>query len=118
MTTHGALIGKTDNATVKNCVVFSPTIGGSVSYEGSIIGSNNGSILENLYFYDGSYNAIGNDYSGTDAVRARMVTIGSGITSVTPAATDMDNGFVYIDDLYYREGPRADAHHQPQRTHR
>ena len=34
-----------------------------------------------------------------------MVTIGSGITSVTPAATDMDNGFVYIDDLYYREGP-------------
>ena len=103
-TTLGALIGKTDNATVKNCVVFNPTIWGSANNKGSIIGSISSSTLQNLYYYGGSYDAIGNNYSGTDAVRARMVTIGSGITSVTPAATDMDNGFVYDNDLYYREG--------------
>ena len=32
------------------------------------------------------------------------MTLGSGVTSVTPAATDMDNGFVCDGKTYYREG--------------
>ncbi len=103
-TNLGSLIGRTNNATVRNCVVFSPTIGGSASYNGAIIGSNSSSSLENLYFYGGSYGSIGQGYSGTNVGCARKVTLGSGISSVTPAATDMDNGFVYINDRYYREG--------------
>ena len=104
----GALIGKTNNATVNNCVVFSPTIGGANS-KGVIIGSVSGGTLLNLYFYDGNLNnAIGGGASGTNVGRVRKVILGSGIASVSPAinptATSLDNGFVYKDNLYYREG--------------
>ena len=108
-TSLGALIGKTNNATVKNCVVFSPTIWGNVDNKGAIIGSNSSSTLENLYYYDGNLNnAIGGGASGTNVGRVRKVILGSGIASVSPAinptATSLDNGFVYKDYLYYREG--------------
>ena len=102
----GALIGRTDNATVQNCVVINPTIKGS--HKGAIIGSSENSTFQNLYFYDGNCNnALGGGY-GTNVGRVRKVTIGSGIGSITPAinstATNLDNGFVYDNDLYYREG--------------
>ena len=107
-TSLGALIGKTNNATVKNCVVFSPTIWGNVDNKGAIIGSNSSSTLENLYYYGGSYGSIGQGYSGTNVGCVRKVILGSGIASVSPAinptATSLDNGFVYKDNLYYREG--------------
>jgi uncharacterized repeat protein (TIGR02543 family) len=110
-TSLGAIIGKTNNATVKNCVVFSPTIWGNVDNKGSIIGSNSRSTLENLYYYGGSYGSIGqggSDTNVTNVGRVRKVILGSGIGSVTPAinpaATSLDNGFVYNDELYYREG--------------
>ena len=103
-TSLGSLIGKTNNATVKNCVVFDPHYGTSGSYNGAIIGRNENSALENLYFYGGSYGSIGEGYSGTNVGRTRKVTIGSGITSVTPAATDIATGFVHNNDRYYREG--------------
>ena len=107
-TSLGALIGKTNNATVKNCVVFSPTIWGNVDNKGAIIGSNSSSTLENLYYYGGSYGSIGQGYSGTNVGCVRKVILGNGIASVSPAinptATSLDNGFVYKDNLYYREG--------------
>ena len=110
-TNLGSLIGKTNNATVRNCVVFDPHYGTSGSYNGAIIGSNSSSSLENLYFYGGSYGSIGQGGSGTNVTNvgpARKVTLGSGISSVTPAidptATSLDNGFVYDNKTYYREG--------------
>ena len=100
----GSLIGRTNNATVRNCVVFDPHYGTSGLYNGAIIGSNSSSTLENLYFYGGNFNnAVGNG-SYIEASRVRKVIIGSGITSVTPAATDIANGFVHNNDRYYREG--------------
>ena len=105
---YGALIGETNHATVENCVVINPTIQGSNTKRGAIIGRIDNSTLQNLYFCDGNYNdAIGfvhSGSSGTNVARARKVTLGSGIASVTPAATDMDNGFVYNNKRYYREG--------------
>ena len=103
-TAHAALIGKTYQATVKNCVVINPTVNGGTTNKGAIIGSNSNSTLQNLYFYGGTLDAIYDDNSGTNVGRARKVTFGSGIASVTPAATDMDNGFVYNSERYYREG--------------
>ena len=105
---YGAFIGETNLATVENCVVINPTIQGSNTKRGAIIGRIDNSTLQNLYFCDGNYNdAIGfvhSGSSGTNVARARKVTLGSGIASVTPAATDMDNGFVYNNKRYYREG--------------
>ena len=108
-TYSGALIGYTfgSGVTVENCVVINPTVQGDGGYKGAIIGHNyNGnSTLRNLYFYGGNQNsAVGYGGSGTNVGRARKVTIGSGISSVTPAATDMVNGFVYNNERYYREG--------------
>ena len=105
----GSLIGKTYNAAVRNCVVFDPHYVTSGAHNGAIIGSNSSSTLENLYFYDGDLNnAIGNGGSGTNVGRVRKVILGSGIGSVTPAinptSTILDNGFVYDNKTYYREG--------------
>jgi len=105
---YGAFIGETNLATVENCVVINPTIQGSNTKRGAIIGRIDNSTLQNLYFCDGNYNdAIGfvhSGSSGTNVARARRVTLGSGIANVTPTATDMDNGFVYNSERYYREG--------------
>ena len=104
---RGALIGGAGgSSTVENCVVINPTIQGDEGNKGAIIGYNYGiRTLRNLYFYGGNLNnAVDNNGSGTNVGRARKVTIGSGISSVTPAATDMANGFVYNNERYYREG--------------
>ena len=117
-TYYGALIGRASgtggfSTTVQNCVVISPNIEGSGSiYKGAIIGQNDNATLQNLYFYEGNLNnaigKVGGGSSGTNVGRARKVTLGSGIGSVTPAinptAISLDNGFVYNDTLYYREG--------------
>ena len=108
---YGALIGCADghsgaSTTVENCVVINSTVTGSRGNKGAIIGLNDNSTLRNLYLYGDNQNrAVGYSIgSGTNVGRARKVTIGSGISSVTPAATDMANGFVYNNDRYYREG--------------
>ena len=89
----------------RNCVVINSTVTGSRGNKGAIIGLNDNSTLRNLYLYGDNQNrAVGYGGSGTNVGRARKVTIGSGISSVTPAATDMANGFVYNNDRYYREG--------------
>ena len=109
----GALIGKAFDGTVQNCVVINPSIGGNAGYKGAIVGKKeNEATLQNLYFYDGNLNnAIGtgdSDTNVTNVGRVRKVILGSGISSVSPAInatdTNLDNGFVYKDNLYYREG--------------
>ena len=99
-----ALVGMAKSSTVKNCVVITPTIDGIGGQRGAIIGSFGNSSLQNLYFYGGNCNIAigGGDYIST-VCRARKVTLGSGIGSVSPDANSMDNGFVYNNERYYRE---------------
>ena len=107
----GTIVGKTLNARVENCWVINPTVSASDpdSYYGAIIGQSNhkDDVLTNLYVYDNhGYRVIGNYDSQhiTRVCRARKVTVGSGLGSVTPAATNMDYGFIYNNEKYYREG--------------
>ena len=101
-----ALVGAAKSSTVKNCVVITPTIEGIGGRKGAIIGTfDNNSYLQNLYFYGGNCNIAvgdGSNYIST-VCRARKVTLGSGIGSVSPDANSMDNGFVYNNERYYRE---------------
>ena len=100
-----ALVGDAVSSTVKNCVVITPTIEGIGGQKGAIIGAFEKSSLQNLYFYGGNCNiALGGGLSPISTVcRARKVTLGSGIGSVSPDANSMDNGFVYNNERYYRE---------------
>ena len=107
----GTIVGKTYNARVENCWVINPTVSASEpdSYCGAIIGQSNhkDDVLTNLYVYDNhGYKVIGNYDSQhiTRVCRARKVTVGSGLGSVTPAANNMDYGFIYNNEKYYREG--------------
>ncbi len=102
---YGALVGIAKSSTVKDCVIITPTIEGSGSSKGAIIGySDNPTNLQNLYFYDGNCNKpFGADKTISTVCRARKVTLGSGIGSVSPDANSMDNGFVYNNERYYRE---------------
>ncbi len=109
----GTIVGFTTKAHVENCWVYNPTVSATGTYgvAGAIIGrSSDGSdVLTNLYFYDSngghSYTAVARNASShvTRVGRARKVTLGSGVT-VSPAATDMDYGFTYNNEKYYREG--------------
>ena len=99
-----ALVGNAKSSTVKNCVVITPTIDGIGGQKGAIIGSFKNSSLQNLYFYGGNCNiAVGDGPNISTVCRARKVTLGSGIGSVSPDANSMDNGFVYNNERYYRE---------------
>lgn len=100
-----ALVGMAKSSTVKNCVVITPTIEGIGGQKGAIIGSfDNNSYLHNLYFYGGNCNiAVGDGPNISTVCRARKVTLGSGIGSVSSDANSMDNGFVYNNERYYRE---------------
>ena len=116
----GALIGFADgtngaSTTIRNCVVISPDIDATKYAHGLIIGKQIDCTLKNLYvchgreYYNGNpIKVIGEGSSGTNVGRAYRVILGSGISSVSPAinpaATDLDNGFVYDDYLYYRNG--------------
>ena len=109
----GALAGRTQNSNVENCFVYNPNVSApntSLKYVGAIVG-----YLEissyNTHFYSNADYAIAGYYnigSLTNSGRARKVTLGSGVTGVSPAinpaATSLDNGFVYDSKTYYREG--------------
>ncbi len=105
----GALAGRTQNSNVENCFVYNPNVSApntSLKYVGAIVG-----YLEissyNTHFYSNADYAIAGYYdigSLTNSGRARMVTLGSGVTGVSPDATAAENGFVYDSKSYYREG--------------
>ena len=112
----GALIGCCGSGgtnTVENCHVVSPTLTidypSSEKYLGAIIGQiyNTNTTVRNCYYYDNvhDYALVGTNDDGTltRVARARKVTLGSGVT-VSPAASDPANGFVYNNESYYREG--------------
>ena len=113
----GALIGMCGSSgtnTVENCVVVSPTLtidhAGSEKCLGAIIGQiwDSNTTVSNCYYYDAAHNyaLVGlNDDGGhlTNVARARKVTLGDNVT-VSPAASDPVNGFVYNNERYYREG--------------
>ena len=96
--------GAAGSTTVENCVVINPTVQSNVKPKGAIIGRvyDSSITLRNLYFYGGNLDNAVYTASYTIDGRARRVTL-SGVT-VSPAATDMDNGFVYNDESYYLEG--------------
>ncbi|MBQ9664840.1 MAG: hypothetical protein IJV33_00010 [Bacteroidaceae bacterium] len=117
----GALVGycgSDGTNTVENCVVVSPTLSsnanGSDNYVGAIIGQiwGNTTTVRNCYYYDNAHDYATVGYRGgnnnygtlTNVARARRITLGSGITAVSPAASDPANGFQYGGSDYYREG--------------
>ena len=112
----GALAGHLENySKVENCFVYNPTVSApnaSLKYVGAIVGQMEVSDhLTNTHFYSNADYAIAGYCkieSLTNSGRARMVTLGSGVTGITPAinpaATNLDNGFVYDSKSYYREG--------------
>ena len=110
----GTIAGYTYNAHIENCWVHNPTVsatGSGTNYVGAIVGNiwDNNTTVSNCYYYDNThdYATVGYNNDGghlTNVGRARKVTLGSGVTSVSPAATDMANGFVYNNATYYREG--------------
>jgi len=112
----GALFGSLSSGTAQNCFVINPTVSGTgTSYVGAICGyAHNGGFdyhctLTNVYYYNSSLSAIGFNNNSmcaslTNVGRARKVTLGSGIASVSPDATEPANGFVYDNVSYYREG--------------
>lgn len=112
----GALVGYLDRATVQNCFVISPTVSAEGSTQkGAICGyaysssRNYYCTLTNVYYYDCSLDAIGWHSNSqlsklTNVGRAHLITLGSGVTGVSPAATAPENGFVYDSKTYYREG--------------
>ena len=112
----GALVGYLDFATVQNCFVISPTVSAEGStMKGAICGyaysssKNYYCTLTNVYYYNSSLDAIGWNHNSqlsklTRLGRAHLITLGSGVTGVSPAATAPENGFVYDSKTYYREG--------------
>ena len=114
----GALIGQCGNSggtnTVENCVVVSPTVSSSSTASDNNVGAIIGKIwgvtnVTNCYYYDNAhdYATVGwydSDGHLTNVARARRITLGSGITAVSPAVSDPANGFQYGGSNYYREG--------------
>ena len=107
----GALVGcTTDGSKVENCFVFSPNVSATNSqrYVGAIVGSiySSEKLTNSLFYSDANYGIVGYYINGslTNSGRARIVTLGDGITSVSPDATDMANGIVCQNKTYYREG--------------
>ena len=112
----GALVGLLDCATVQNCFVISPTVSAEGSTQKGAIcgyaystGEKYYCTLTNVYYYDCSLDAIGQHGNSeesklTNVGRAHLITLGSGVTGVSPAATAPENGFVYDSKTYYREG--------------
>ena len=108
----GALAGHLENySKVENCFVYNPTVSApnaSLKYVGAIVGQMEVSDhLTNTHFYSNADYAIAGYCkieSLTNSGRSRMVTLGSGVTGVSPAATESENGFVYDSKTYYREG--------------
>ena len=111
----GALVGNLSAVNVQNCFVVSPTVSAAGSTKvGAICGyaysasTDSYCTLTNVYYYNSSLEAIGQHDNSqiskvTNVARARKVTAGDGVT-VSPAASDPANGFVYNNESYYREG--------------
>jgi uncharacterized repeat protein (TIGR02543 family) len=108
----GALVGYAmESSKVENCFVFSPNVSATNSqrYVGAIVGSiysSHNKLTNSLFYSDANYGIAGNYENGSliNSGRARIVTLGSGIASVSPDASDMANGIVYQNKTYYREG--------------
>ena len=108
----GALVGYAmESSKVENCFVFSPNVSATNNqrYVGAIVGSiysSSDKLTNSLFYSDANYGFAGNYANGniTNSGRARIVTLGSGIASVSPDASDMANGIVYQNKTYYREG--------------
>ena len=99
------LFGVVKNAIIKNVVLMNPSFTTINSSSAALIGDLTGGTVMNCYAY-GTDRIIGRQYKNptvTNVGRARKVTLGSGVT-VSPAATDIANGFVYGGESYYREG--------------
>ena len=111
----GVLFGYLSNGTVQNCMVISPTVSGVGTNQVGVIcgyaqngGTDYHCTLTNVYYYNSSLNAIGNNVNGaysrlTNVGPVRKVTLGSGMANVNPEATNMANGFVCNNETYYRE---------------
>ena len=99
---HG-FFGYVNEGTVKNVVLINPSFR---DYQGAaLICKLDAGTAMNCYAYgtgDLIEVQLGNP-TVTNVGRARKVTLGSGVT-VSPAATDIANGFVYNSESYYREG--------------
>ena len=89
---------------MKNVVLINPSFPDN-DHSGALIGKLDKGTAMNCYAY-GTGDLIevqqGNP-TVTNVGRARKVTPGDGVT-VSPAATDIANGFVYNNENYYREG--------------
>ena len=114
----GALVGYSDkSSSILNCFIISPTVNftGTVNNNvGAVCGTANSisqyqkSTLTNVYYYNSSLNAIGENINAslsnvTRVGPARKVTLGSGV-STTVLANAPENGFQYGGNDYYREG--------------
>jgi len=99
------LFGVVTDAIIKNVVLMNPSFTIFESSSAALIGRLDAGTVMNCYAY-GTNRIIGkqqNNPTVTRVGRARKVTLGSGVT-VSPAATDMDYGFTYNNEKYYREG--------------
>lgn len=111
MTNVGSLIGYLSGGRVENCYAVSPTLS-SPNYSwprlGALVGHFYNGTISNSYYIKGTGNAtkgIGyNEHGNGDVLPVHKLTLGEGITSVSPDATNMANGFVYNNETYYREG--------------
>ena len=110
----GAIVGYAYKSTIENCHALQPTVsatgtGSGAKRIGAIAGeTDNSSRLTNCCYYGGNAaQAMGyGNATLTRVGRARKVTLGSGIASVSPALTvgSGSNGFRYDGTDYYREG--------------
>jgi len=103
---HG-LFGYVFESTVKNVVLINPSFPNN-DHSAALIGKLDAGTAMNCYAYGTStlirsQAGVHGSNTVTNVGRARKVTLGSGVT-VSPAATDIANGFVYNNESYYREG--------------
>lgn len=121
----GAVIGSCGsgaNNVVENCHVISPNVSSSSTssenYVGAIIGNiyDKNTTVTNCYYYGGNATAAyGFKYYAatvTRVGRAHKVTLGDGVTGVSPAATAAENGFVYRERELLPRGSHADTRQQ------
>ena len=114
---NAGLFGKVEGGTIKDLAVVNPTVSSSYAsnvHIGAIVGYCNNSDsyrsrLTNLYTHGTNLAVVGqNDNPSfstiTNVSAAHKVILGDGVTGVSPAATEPENGFVYDKKTYYREG--------------
>lgn len=109
----GALAGRMDEGSkMENCLVINPTVSASNSKKrvGAIVGNlyyKTDRLTNTLFYSTTDYGLYGDRHvlsTITNSGRARKVTLGSGVSIESPAATSLEYGFVYEAETYYREG--------------